>query len=391
MTLPSPLGLNPFGQGSTVERVHALLRRMYGVGGYPTDHESNWSRELEAYATMLAVGGASIERAGQQAFVSMATDCLDEWEREVFLPNDAARTIEQRQTRLVALEHANAGADLVHVEQSIEMVAGAPIDALSVLRTVIVDEKTSDDSIFLVALQLALSEFGDPWIRRAAAQLAFRMQPARYGNPSVSYQIEDAVIGQAGAVWASAAYLLDRDALRAARGGAPAVTAPTHPNARLVDFGNLSKLRARDLNAIQSRVLACGTNEGDPDTTSFGGAAPGTDVISFAVDVANGATDEIDDSVDWRDRFVMVAVVASSTDIRPGQAGDTSFNDPATAPPTRRLWYTGTGGAAYALTLTVNLTLRVTSGTGELTILNTTGGAIRVAGTVIGSCDLGKR
>lgn len=391
MTFPAPLGLDPFGQASTVERVTALLRRFHGVGGYPTDPASNWSRELEAYATPLATGRAAIERAGQQGFVSLATDCLDEWEREVYLPNDAARTMQERQMRLVALERANAGADEAHLEDALALVAGATVNALDVARTVVADEKTSDAAIFLIALQIATAQFGDPNVRRAAAQLARRMLPARYGQPSTSYAIEDPLVSQVGAVWASASYLLDRDAIRATRGGGLAPTTPTHPAARIVDFGNVSKLRSNDLNTIQARLLACSVDGVHADVTTFGGAV-GMDSIAFALSVANGATAEVDASVDWRDRFVMVALVVDDTDIRPGQGADTSFNDPAVAAQTRTLWYTGTGGASYELVLEASLVLQVNSGSPfGVRVINSTGGTRRVAGMLLGSTDLGKR
>ncbi|MCC7542344.1 MAG: hypothetical protein IT379_39365 [Deltaproteobacteria bacterium] len=391
MTLPSPLGLNPFGAGSTVERVHALLRRLHGEGGYPTDDDSNWSRELEAYATALATGGAMIERAGQQGFVSLATDMLDELEREVYLPNDAARDDQERQLRLAALERANAGADEAHVEASIRLLTDVTAEATSVLRTVVADEKTADAAIFLVALQLSLADYGSPYVRRAIGQLARRMLPARYGQPAVASGVEDPVVGTVGAIWAEATHLLDRDALRASRGGASAVTAPTHPPARLVDFGNLSKLRSRDLNEIQARLLACSVNGVHADVTTFGGMV-GMDEVAFALSVANGATAEVDSSVDWRDRLVVVALAVDDTDIRPGQAADTSFNDAAVAAQTRALWYTGTGGASYELVLEANLVAQVNSGAPYgVRVINTTGGTRRVAGMLLGSTDLGKR
>lgn len=384
MFFPAPIGANPLGASSTPERLRQTLSRMFGVGAYPPaeDETSAHQGELGAYATVASVGAQSIERAIAQAFVTSATELLEDWEREVYLPNDAARTVEERQKRLAAHERANAGAGYSNVLTALRTVAAVVTDIRHCTRQGVLDEKLTDDLAFQVAALIGSADFDSPAVRRAVARLLGRLLPARnYGQSGIP-EAEAALIVNDGAQWASASYQVDRDSLR--NTGGP-VTAGVHAPSRVRNYGRLSKLRSADLNAIQDAILLAAANASAP----LQNTDPGADTIALAIQSLNGTTYELDTSVDWRDRLLLVEGRLSTSDIRPGAATDTALN---TATHVQSLVYTGAGGASYDATLMdANLKLRCNAADGRLQLVNSTGSTQYLVLVITGTQDLGKR
>ena len=170
-----PLAI-PLG-GVTPEAYLALLQRL-APGGYTTDPDDPWTRELEAYAHALWIGRVAIDRALAQAFQDRTTELLEEWERAYDLPNDAARTLLERQERLVAAELSTAGASAERLALALGRVAPLAV-AHANTREEIVKAAAIDRMIFHIGVQLDATEFDDPAVRRAAARVLRRVIPAR--------------------------------------------------------------------------------------------------------------------------------------------------------------------------------------------------------------------
>lgn len=162
------------------------------------------------------------------------------------------------------------------------------------------------------------------------------------------------------------------------------------PASRIKPYGPLSKITAEDLNAIQDACLF-----GMCDGSSAGESAePGAHWIQFQdVNGGGGSVTLLDDSIDWRDRFVLVATRYSTNDIRPGQSNDHDFNSD-----TEKIafGYTGTGGSisaptGYEIEIATNVAIYATA-TGALRLGNNNGAAsYYTSGLIIASQDLGER
>lgn len=98
---PGYFGLSTFG-GEDEESFYRLIRSMQGEGGYTAERETNRMREVHAHSVIAALGANAIGRAAEQSWPDRSTEMLGEWEEAFILPNNAARTQEERQARLRA-------------------------------------------------------------------------------------------------------------------------------------------------------------------------------------------------------------------------------------------------------------------------------------------------
>ncbi len=360
-----------------VESLHDLLRRLQGVGGYSTDEDGARDRELLALAHILRMGMESIDAASENTFPAVATELLTEWELEYRLPNDAARTIEQRQARLIAAMSAVGGDDLDNLLAALRQIAASAFPIKLNGNTWSADGSTPN-SIFQTAVTLAQADWESPLIRKGIRSVLQRLLPVEYWGQHQQADLEDAIGVKDDATWASALHVIGRDFIRAQTVAGYTVR---DPPCRRRNYGASSKIRAADLNAIQDDLLWRGA-------TSLLEALPGADMIAFAASIGAGATVQID-SGDWRDRYLANFFVWSDTDIRPGQALDKIGGIATRA---SALMYSKTGGAgtgyqwdfggALALDLVVN------AATGALEIVSGEAATHYVVGIIFASQDL---
>ena len=142
-----------------------------------------------------------------------------------------------------------------------------------------------------------------------------------------------------------------------------------------------------------------GVKFGDPSTADVWTRRDGTQARQpltgevrrfFSTLVPGNTTQRLDDSVDWRDRFLIGQGRFSNAAaaIQPGGAAATSHNS-ATH------WfggqYLGPGNVSYAMTVAPNLLIFAEESNGELAIFNQNGGDYVVTGMLRGTFPLGPR
>lgn len=381
MSFPFGLGTG-IGGGPSIMGMRRLLKRLlpsgYAEGGALLE-------ELECWAAMLYDAHALPQRIASEAFVSLTSELLDEWEREYGLPNDAARTPAERQTRLVAAERAIGGAIRSRVESVIrEISASAEWRTTTQLDLFYDDLTTWPSMIRQHAVELDEAEWAKPAVRRAIARVLQRMTGASghfqhgYTDPA------EAVVARTDAEWGSADHVIGRDAIR--RGATSLDIARYEQVATLRRFGPLSKIRAVDLNEIQDATVYRRVTDG-AELDALPGVQADRIGLSFAAECAIGpSVTVIDEGEDWRYRLATVWIAVASDDIRPGGASDANVG---TTTQVRQLWYAGAGSTdagaaanAYAITLATNVYLYADSTTGALKIRNEAAGTRYAVGMI---------
>lgn len=176
---------------------------------------------------------------------------------------------------------------------------------------------------------------------------------------------------------------------------------------------------AADYNEIEDRVagMLAANVANDYATTKSKGVDERTWTVTAPGTVANNGFPVIDDSIDWRDRYVegWLAGLGAATD-RPGQSTDYNFNEANFAGVLTFRGYTGSGsygdnagapvdavnapfhGAGVPNSYAINidgvsgtLFLYVDPSNGKLGFYNNTGGAVSVVIWVRATGPLGKR
>ena len=351
--------------------VAALLRRLQGSGGYADTSTALRDLVLRGWATALAAADAKIVDAHLEGLPSTTTEEVETWERIYGLPNDAARTLAERRDRLVAVERSYGGGTQAAIDAALDTVtAGANTTIRKAIGT------SGDDGASALAelttkIGLADSAFDDPAIRRAIAAIVRRMMPARsIGEIDLADPLLN-VSGSTGLAWHSTTKKLDRDTIDATT-GVSTVTAKS----RIRDFGPLSIVRARDLNRIQAESLW--SHLQGANTRNVSTAGVGQVVRYVEISAANGATVTLDSSVDWRDRYVHLYLVRSTSDIRPGAGSDGSYGTSSTV-------YVGGIDTGAGTTTATGLNMSFSaSGSGALQVTNSTGSTFYMCGIVVG-------
>lgn len=367
MDLPVELGLGDVADLPHTARLHSLLVRLQGEGGYPSDDASARVRELHAIAHVFALAEAALDAALAGVHPQESAELIDAHDRRMRAPNDAARTIEERQVRLVAIA---AGRRCASGEDIVGALARLGVSATvhGVSRSEVVAEGGAPEGILQLAVVLDPAD-ATPAARRAAYDLLRRATPVlQYGHRQHASPLEH-IVTSVGPTWGDPDALLGRCALDAAT----SVTQTRAPSRRK-PYGARSRLAARDLNALQEQMLVGACSHA---SNSLRHANAASRFLSFAVHLTAGATATID-TLDARFRLVRVAVLRGddTTDRRPGQAGDLGLNASTYRD---RLWYTGAGGATYQLDAVAS-SLRFDAGAGGLTVTNLSASAFTVAG-----------
>lgn len=308
-----------------VEDFYDYLRRLFGSTYGPEDRvvtagtDPIWQQQLRSWAVLLQLGRDSIDRAFRQTFPALSDELISEWEQVFRLPNDTARTIAERQARLAAIERTHRGGDLANLRDALR-TESAPVTISGNLRDDTIFSGAEDDAIFQATIQLTVDEYTNPTIRQAVERIFWSMAPARnLGDKGLMAEAEKAT-RFVGTRHADPNHYLDIDSL--IRQTSVARKSPLQVS-RMVSYGPGSKLRAHDLNRIQEGMMPSilfgdGTKVVDTSGVDAGGVR-----LWFSYTTATGVEDVIDDSIDWRNRFVVLYIAeVSGTDIRPGQAAD---------------------------------------------------------------------
>lgn len=370
--MPFPFAVGEGLGGPSIMGVRRILKRLLPSGYAET---SPLLDELECWAAMLYDAHTLPQRIANEAFVSLTSELLDEWEREYGLPNDAARTPEQRQARLVAAERAIGGAIRSRVEAALRSISSdAEWRTVAQADLFYADLTTWPSLICQHVVQLSESEWASPATRRAAARVIQRMSAARshfqhgYSDPN------EAIVVKIDVEWGSADHVIGRDAI----GRESALTLDRYEQvSTLRRYGPLSKIRAADLNAIQDATLYQRVTDG-VELDAIPGCAAGRLAVAFAVEVAAGTTVLCDAAASWLNRLVTVWTSTASDDIRPGETNDEFVGTSTLA---EKLWNSGAGStdvgaaaSAFSAVLDTDVYLYADDTNGRLKIRNEAAG-----------------
>lgn len=336
------LGISPLGDLSPEEELLETLLRLQG-SGYASGDDSARVRELLAIAEAFGASVATLEAVANGMFPQLAVEFLAEHEAGARLPNDAARTIEERQARHVALRAVRALPTAPSIEAALARL-GVTATMHRLTRAQVEAEGSEPEAIFQSALEL---DSWTPKVRATAEYMLRRMLPAWQMGQLCHHRPDEMLVSAVGATWngADEASTLGRGAIAGSGGSTTYYT----DVARLKHYAGLSRLNARDLNALQRHTLIAGCSSADNDLLVL---PAGGRFYFFAFSVAAGATVEVLTGADYRGRLARVTAFVSSSDVRPGQASDTVLNAvDNTASAFFLPWYTGTGGATYDLSL----------------------------------------
>lgn len=314
------LGLSPLGGTGLHEQSHELARSLQGVGAYPEDPESNRDRELLAVGEMHALSRQALDRVAENMFPGHATELLSMWESYLRVPNNAARTIQERQRWAEQVNRLAIGTDLASLKALTDELASAK--NFTPTQANVSTSEARAECVMHFLTTISETAFADE--RRGFMDLIVRMLPARaIGALSREGDITQHVATSIVPTWDDASDYMGRTALAADTAG----NADRVP-CRFREYGPYTLLQADDLNGIQDASLFGG---GAPDS-STGNIVPASEIAAgalyrfFAISIPNGTIVELDTS-DWRDRVCVLSCRASATDIRPGSVDDDTCND----------------------------------------------------------------
>lgn len=366
MTIPMDVGLGPVGDDSFAEQILQALLRLQGEGGYASDDDSARVKELAALALALGDGSAALEAIEYGIFPQFAEELLDEHERATRVPNDAARTLEERRARLVAHRAMVPNGSAAELEAAL-VLAGAPGTVEPVLRASVETSASDDASVFQSAIVV------DDWTpkgRRAAAAVLRRFLPAWQYGQLQHHLPEEMLVTDVALAWAGSG-TCGQSAIHV---GSLAVHAMDRTVSRVKSFAPGTRMNARDLNEMQD-ALTCAPLPG-ADNEAFASDLGEARVIFFSASLATASTSQIASGLDFRNRYIRILYSTSANDIRPGQAND---GDPDAW--AEILWSTMTGVASDNLRSIAGWNL--TSSATELRLSNTSGVTRRVFGCLI--------
>ncbi len=368
----------------TADDFYAYLRRLAGDTYGSQSDESVFQRQLRAWAVLLALGRSEIDRAFENAYPDLADAMVEQWERAFNLPNDSARTLAQRQARIAAHERTMRGAARDDLQDSLD-ATGTTVHFVANRRDEVEVAGSVDAAIFQTTLQFANEDFYNPIVRNAIETLYGNALPAKNVGALDKLGPGHSSCVETDAKWGSSTHFVGRDAL--ARQISTPRTERSPVKARIRTYGPGSRLDAEDLNAIQETLLGAPL-VGQPNLTTYATQTPGIVTRWFAITPTGGGTpDVLDNSIDWRDRMILINVQQSATrNLRPGQADDNKYGVPDTAG--YAAFYSGPGSAGGATYQAIfnGSTYHVTAA-GVLRIIN--GG--HVVGVIWGSEKVGMR
>lgn len=380
-------GLSPFGGPDvTPDDLAEAASRLEGDGFFPrfpqeVDTEPH-AQELGAIGTIASQHAATLDRACAQAFVDMATEMLDELEHAHQLPNDNARSLEQRWDRLTAKESFRA-VDRASYVRAIQGIVAAYTDAKSVLDSVEFSYIAGLQGLEpWAALQYVVSmgaDYDDP-VKRRALEVLLRALPTQQLGQMGAQGVPRVLVRDATdyAVWNGAQKIGQSAILKVVTDATTARNAPS----RLRSYGPHSRLDAIDLNGL-SDTMSSGPCS---SWSALLKPAPGHIERFFSRSVAAAGDSIIDASADWRSRCIHIVVAVDATDIRPTGAAELSANLLTITERFDAMGYWTAGGVAQQVaTATSGIAVYADAGNGNLRVRNTAGATRYVIGMIFGS------
>lgn len=383
--MPS-FGLDPFGGPSLgPATLGEAASRLEGVGAYPRFPEDVAERihamKLGAIGAIASVGASTLDRACAQAFVDLATQLLDAWERIHRLSNDSARQLADRWARLVAKETFRD----VDVDSLIAALARVVTYDAAIAATDWFTVSNLTDTYGLepwaqFQYVVSIGAAFDDTVKRRAVELLLRQMPTYRLGQMQAMTADRVVVDDATApgLWNSAASRMDRSPIaRNTSTDGDGLEARKAPS-RVRSYGPLSRIDSRDINAIQDAVSA------GAGSAWTGGTKPAAGYLErwFSIELTAAADLFIDQSVDWRQRMIRCSLIIDAADIRPVGATELNAN---LLTVTERLDVAGfwtTGGVAQAIVGASGVEVYSSGAPGKLRIRNTSGGTLRVIGMI---------
>lgn len=132
MTFPGVFGFTPCGDGDLRAETHELARRLEGEGAYSRDPDSAHDRELLAEAELAAMPRQRLDAVDANLLPDRAGELLDAWEDALDIPNNAARSTDERRVRASAYASLPQPASLDAVNDLLERLG---LDAVNILDT----------------------------------------------------------------------------------------------------------------------------------------------------------------------------------------------------------------------------------------------------------------
>ena len=298
----------------TADRFVKAIEALQGPA-FPTDGLRG--ALVAAWAQGAAVGAKWLDDVLAGLSPATAGDLLEDlWDQRMALPNDAARTVEERQRRAAAFnsireatpERINAVLRALAIDTSVSLLrcgqyaAGASSKEFSAQLALLVDDVVFDD----VAMRRSI----DKVMRRL---LPAKLHPMTRRSTKVtssllrsSHEERSILCTLDAAQWSDVrSAALGKTALSSVTAG---VLGTNRPEARKVRFGPRAIPSARDLNDALSYQCF----------PTVAGSGAGGFYAWFAMTLPGaGATTVIDSSRDYNDRFIHAVGVHSGSDIRP--------------------------------------------------------------------------
>lgn len=151
-----------------------FARELVSLLGYTAPDGSNNADDARTIGTALADAYERLDDAGREAFVTLTTELLSEWEFRLGLPVSPSLDGDTRRNALTAARRASAGNSI-----------GKMLAALSVIDpTVQIDRHRAVDvtdaprKVFMIDVRIAPAIYADPTKRGRIFSLVERMKPA---------------------------------------------------------------------------------------------------------------------------------------------------------------------------------------------------------------------
>lgn len=327
------------------------IRQLAGRGG--TTEQDGSAREAiagaQAYAA--AFGSTSVARAAAELFTHTAEETITEWEQALALPNDVARSIDERRERLVAVLAASQGQAYAIDRAVSQLTWRSPPQLLT--NTSSDGDLAEPSSIVQTAILLDEddhfpSAVGDtPHEKLALAAALQRAYPAHaLGQLSRGARMTKCFASARGARWGAndAADGNDADIGKAILDADPpqiGLADTLRYPVRDTSFAQLTRLDAEDLNRVQRKLLWHASKNDGLATTGLSTQGVVGSAIWFCFTVPASSTVTVH-MASLADRMVTIyAAGGTSGSRRPGEVNDSDGGDVRTF---SDLWYTGNAG-----------------------------------------------
>lgn len=169
-----------------------FARELVSLLGYNAPDGSNNADDARTIGTALADAYERLDDAGREAFVTLTTELLSEWESRLGLPVSPSLDGDTRRNALTAARRASAGNSIGRMRSALRVLD--PV--ADVVRTRAVDAAATGvpREVFRLSLRVSATTLANPTSLARITALVERMKPAhvRYSVTSVeSFRTDD--------------------------------------------------------------------------------------------------------------------------------------------------------------------------------------------------------